>query len=259
MDHKLGFLGGLLIAAASGCAASQVGSSRGGDALDRLPAAQALPALTQRLMTALPGDSTVWQRYLSERVVYVSETGEMASKAELLEAFGPFPPGLTGSIEVKNPRIVQHGDVAIMVFDAHERQTVYDQQVEVNYVSTHAWRREDGRWRLIAAQAVVVAKDPPALPIRSARLDAYVGTYELSGKRRYRVERRGDTLVGGREGGELKPLLAVGDNVFAEAGSDLGILRIFVARPDGTVERMVQRRKFADLSWLRVPDRGSKP
>jgi ketosteroid isomerase-like protein len=218
-----------------------------------MPAAQGIPALTQVMMNALPGNAAIWRRYLSDRAVYVSEAGEVAVKEELLQGFGPFPEGVSGAIEVKNVRITDFGDVAISVFDAHEKQSIYDQKIEVNYRATHTWRRENGRWRLIAAQNVVLAKDPSSLPIDVRRLSDYTGTYALSGKRRYRVEQRGDTLVGGRENTNLTPLLAVGDNVFVEAGSDLGILRIFVRGRAGAVERMVQRRKFADLNWTKVP------
>lgn len=220
---------------------------------ETMPAAQAIPILTQQLLDALPGDVAVWRRYLSDRVVYVSEAGHVASKEELLRAFVPFPEGLAGSIEVRNPRITDYGEVAVSVFDAHERQTVYDQRIEVNYRTTHTWRRENGRWRLIAAQNLVLARDPAAMPIDTRRLADYVGTYELSGRRRYRVEQRGDVLVGGRENSQLTPLIAVGDNVFVDSGSSLGILRIFVRGRTGAVERMVQRRKFADTNWLRVP------
>ena len=220
--------------------------------LETLPATQALPALAQQLMDALPADSAVWERYLSDRAVYVGEGGEVLGKRELLAEFGPFPPGLKGSIKVGNPRVTDLGDVAFIVFDAFEEETVFDQHIEVHYLSTYTWRREDGRWRVIAAQTVVVAKDPPALPVDTSRLDACAGTYEMSAEWRYRVERRDDGLVGGREGRELKSLIAVGDNVFADAGSSLGILRVFVCGKEGTVERMVERRKFADLSWRRV-------
>jgi ketosteroid isomerase-like protein len=225
----------------------------GRDELETLPAAQAIPAITQLLMNALPSDAAVWRHYLSEHAVYVAESGEVVGKAELLEGFAPFPPGLAGSIEVRNPRITDLGDLAISVFDAHEKQKVYDQNIEVDYRSTHTWRREDGKWRLVAAQTVVLAKDPPALPIDTRRLGDYVGAYELSGQRRYCVAQRGEALVGGREGAEPTPLIAVGDNVFVDAGSNLGILRVFVRGRDGAVERMVQRRKFADTDWLRLP------
>jgi Domain of unknown function (DUF4440) len=220
--------------------------------LETLGAAEALPALAQQLMDALPADSSVWARYLSERAVYVGEGGEVLHKKELLEGFGPFPPGLKGSIEVKNPRITEFGDVAVIVFDAMETQTVFDQNIDVHYLSTFTWHREAGCWRVISAQTNVVAKDPPALPIDTARLDAYVGTYQLSAERRFRVERRSDALFGGREGSEPASLIAVGDNVFADAGSNLGILRVFVTGADGKVNRMLVRRKFADLSWRRV-------
>lgn len=227
------------------------------EALDTLPAARALPAITQQLMNALPSNADVWRRYLSERAVYVGEDGEVATKAELLQGFGPFPAGLSGSIEVRNQRITDLGDVAISVFEAHEKETVYDQEIEVSYLTTHTWRRERGRWRLLAAQTMVLAKDPSPLPIGSGAFQDYVGTYELSGKRRYVVEQRADSLLGGRENRERTPLIPVGNNVFADAGSRLGILRIFVRGPDGKVQRMVERRKFADLYWIRVPVTGA--
>jgi hypothetical protein len=252
MIHHIRFIACLLVAACACASGTTAAFNDDQDAVDQQPAAQAIPVLTQELMNALPGNAPVWQRYLSDRVVYVSETGEVANKKELLEAFTPFPQGITGNITVRNVRLTDFGNTAVAVFDAHERQTVYDQQIEVNYRSTHTWQRENGRWRLIAAQNVVLPKDPPALPIDVRRLADYVGTYELSGKRRYRVEQRGDKLVGGRENSELMPLIPLGDNVFVEAGSNLGILRIFVRGQSGAVERLVQRRKFADLNWVRV-------
>ena len=106
---------------------------------------------------------------------------------------------------------------------------------------------------MIAAHTLVIPNDPVATPIDVQRLDKYVGVYELSGQRRYHVERRGDALVGGAENAELTPLITVGENVFADSGSNLGILRIFVVEADGSVQRMLVRRKFADLTWLRVP------
>ncbi len=246
-------LAGTWVATACWCGAAAASARDENERLETQPAAQAIPVLTQRLMDAVPGDASVWRRYLSERAVYVSETGDTSNKEELLAAFKPFPPGLSGSIQVESQNVADFGNVAISAFVAHERQTVFDQQIEVNYRVSQTWLREKGRWRLVLSHTTVLAKDPPALPVEAEKLARYVGTYELAGKRRYHVALRGDTLVGGPENREPARLIALGDNVFAEAGSSLGILHIFVAGPDGTIARMVQRRKFADLDWLRAP------
>lgn len=224
------------------------------DTIDQLPAARAIPILTQRLMDAIPGEPAVWQRYLSDSAFFVSEDGEVLGKQALLAELRPFPEGLSGTIEVKALKIVPLGELAVSTFEAHELEAVYDQKIEVLYRTTHTWRRERGRWRLVAAQNVVVAHDPKPMPVALESLSAFAGLYDLSGKRRYRVERRGDALVGGREGGALAPLIPVGENVFADSGSTLGVLRIFVRGKSGAVERMVQRRKFADLDWMRVAE-----
>ena len=254
MNRRRRYLCGLaVVLCACWCATpTALADRKDADALDRLPADKAIPVLTQRLLNALPGDVAVWQRYLSEHAIYVGETGDVATKQELIEGFRAFPEGIAGSIEVKTISVTPFGDLAISTFVAHERQTVYDQNIAVDYRATHTWRRENGRWRLIAAQNLVLARDPKPLPIDVRTLDDYAGTYEMSGKRRYLVQRRGDGLAGGREGGELASLIAVGDNVFADSSSALGVLRIFVRGKSGVVERMVQRRKFADIDWLKV-------
>ena len=253
MSLRLRYAGAWIAAlCACGLAAAPAALADRADEMDRLPAAKAIPAITQRLMNALPGDAAVWQRFLSEQAIYVSETGDVSSKQELLQGFKAFPEGLTGSIELESIRVTPFGDLAISTFVAHERQRVYDQNIAVDYRATHTWRRESGRWRLIAAQNLVLARDPKSLPIDVRYLDDLVGTYELSGKRRYSVERRGRGLVAGRQGSELAALIAVGDNVFADSASALGVLRIFVRGPSGAVERMVQRRKFADVEWRKL-------
>lgn len=225
--------------------------------LEKGGAAKALPVIAQRLLDALPGDSLVWKRYLSERATFVDEGGDIASKAELLPDFRPFPPGITGSIRIENPRVEDFGDFATLVFEARERQTVFGQSIEVGYRTSQTWSREHGKWRLVLWHNLVLARDPTPTPIPAARLAGYEGVYEL-GERRYRVVARGDSLFGGPEGREPAPLIAVGDNVFAEAGSKLGILRIFLPGEHGGAMRMVQRRKYADIVWTRAA-RGITP
>jgi len=246
---KQRILTGLLLGLVVACASSPPGSKND---LDKRPAKEILPLLTQQMMNALPADSTIWHRYLSDQALYVGEDATIADKKELLSGFGPFPPGLSGSIKVANPIVREFGNTAVIVFEAHEEQTIYNQHITVRYLSTYTWHREDGHWRVISAQTLVVPTDPEPTPLDPKRLENYVGVYEV-GPRRYHVERRGDALVGGNEGADLKPLIAVGDNVFTDAGNRTGLVRIFIPDKDGTVRKMVVRRKYADLVLTRVP------
>lgn len=245
MRHRFAGLAAAMLAGCAGAPPAPVD-------LDQQPATAALPALAQQLLDALPHDAAVWERYVSPQAVYVSESGEVAGKAELLAGFRPFPPGFAGSIRVAAPRVTDFGSFAVIVFDADERQRVYDQEIQVRYTSSQTWHREAGRWRMVLAQAVVRARDPEPLPGPAARLRDFTGTYSLSGQREFVVEVRGGALHGGPPGGALTQLIALGDNVFADAGSPLGVLRIFVRGPGGKVERMIQRRKHANLEWRRV-------
>ena len=219
--------------------------------LDAQPAAQALPALAQQLMDAVPADPAVWQKYLSESAIYVGEDGEIDGKKELIASFGPFPPGLTGSIKVQNWKVTDLGDTAMIAFDALENETVFDQRIQVHYVTSQVWRRESGHWRLIATQTNVRAQDPPAMAVDAKNLAAFAGTYTL-GSWRYFVDVRDGELVAGANAARIAPLIAVGDNVFVRRGDPLAELHIFVRGKNGRADRMIQRRKSADLIWTRI-------
>ncbi len=76
----------------------------------------------------------------------------------------------------------------------------------------------------------------------------------MSGKWNYRVERRGDSLSLIREGHEPKAMIAVGDNVFVTQGDPLAIQYVFVRGAGGRVQRIIERRKFADLDLARLAE-----
>ena len=238
------------------CATTATTESASND-LDTQPAAQALPVLAQQLMDAVPGDASVWQRYLSESAIYVGEDGEINDKKELLASFGPFPPGLSGSIKVGKWKVADLGDVATIVFDGLESETVFEQHIEVHYLTSQSWRRENGHWRLIATQTNVRAQDPRPLAVDRKRVATFAGTYAL-GTWRYTIELRNGELAGGASPVRMAPLIAVGDNVFVRQGDSLGVLHIFVQGANGQVDRMIERRKFADLTWKRVETENKK-
>jgi len=243
----------LVLAAVTACASEKSDVAPGLEQAEKLPAQEAIPILTRTLMNALPGDARTWDRLLSDRAVQVTEDGRIEDKEKLLASLRPFPPGTSASIDVRDLEVTEFGETAVAVFRWFETETVVQQWIQVNRVSSCVWRREHGRWRLAAVHTTVTPRDPEALPIDAQELGLYAGTYELSpGGPTYVVEHRGDLLFGGPGKDEPKPLIMVGRNVFAEYGAPIGELLIFVDRPRGTVDRMVRRSKGADLSWLRV-------
>ena len=251
----------LVLAALTACASEKSDVAPGLEQAEKLPAQEAVPILTRTLMNALPGDARTWDRLLSDRAVQVTEDGRIEDKEGLLASLRPFPPGTSGSIEVRDLEVSEFGDTAVAVFRWFDTESVLQQWIQVNRVSSCVWRREHGRWRLAAVHTTVTPRDPEPLPGDPQELGLYSGTYQLSpGGRTYLVEHRGDLLFGGPTKEELKPLIMVGRNVFAERGAPVGDLLIFVDRPQGTVDRLVRRSKGADLSWLRVAgDPGPQP
>ena len=244
----------LAVLVASHCAQAAKGAASDAG-LERAPAAVALPAITQKLFDAVaPGDRLPWERYLSPRFEQIDESGAHLPRAKLMADFGPLPPGLSGSIAIQNAQVSDFGAFAVIRYDMDEHESVFDQNLHVLYRATDTWRRESGKWRMVASQVMVIAQDPPALPFNSALLADYAGLYDLGGKRQYRVAVQGDHLAEGRDGRELTPLIAVGDNVFVAHGDPLAIQYIFVRGADGKVQRMVERRKFADLQMPRIAE-----
>jgi hypothetical protein len=236
----------------SACASEGAKAPSSLEQAEKLPAKEGIPVLTRILMNALPGDAKTWSRLLSEQTVVVTEEGRIQDKQKLLESFAPFQSGVSGSIDVGDLQISEHGDTAIAVFRSFEKEIFYGQPIQVNYLTTHTWCREGGLWRLVAAHTMVTPRDPSPIPADTKELESFSGVYQLTPERRYFVERRGDALYGGYELEKLRPLIAVGRNVFTDYGAGVGDLRIFVDRPPGTVDRMIHREKSADVAWLRV-------
>lgn len=235
-------------------AASRAAGAAGDAGLERGPAATALPAITQKMFDALaPGDKAVWERYLSPRFVQIDESGARLPRDKLMADFAALPSGLSGSIAVQDAQVSDFGAFAVIRYDLDEHEQFFDQALRVLYRATDTWRREGGKWRLVASQVMVVAQDPPPTPLSAALLSDYAGLYDLSG-RKQRVEVRGGQLFEGRDGRELKPLIAVGDNVFVGQGDPLAIQYIFLRGADGKVQRLLERRKFADLQMTRLAD-----
>ncbi|HLP30645.1 MAG TPA: DUF4440 domain-containing protein [Geothrix sp.] len=210
-------------------------------------------ALTQALMDSIvSGDGRVWDRILHQDATVVDEFGRRQTKTEAVQALKPLPAGFSGSIEVRHPRVHVQGATAMIEFEAYEQEQVFDQQLVVRYHFMATYLRAGRDWKLFAMQNLTLPDDPPALPVRDLRLDDYPGTYRYGPGRAFTIRRKDDHLCfTARAGGPEWPLNPVATDVFFDMGEEKNLL-IFQRDASGRVFRLIQRRKFNDLTMTRL-------
>lgn len=221
---------------------------------DEPPAAvqNELVAITQELMDALvPGKADVWQRWLIDDAMITDEFGRRQTKKEAVESIHPFPQGLSGNIQIRDPRVHVYGDTAVLDCEEYETETVFGQKFIVRYLAMNTYVRRDGAWKVAAMMDVTLPTPPPPLDVRDLRLGDYPGTYRYGPERAFLVAVEDGKLVfrtkAGRPANALDPLAK---DVFMGGDDEKNIL-IFRRDKAGKVVELVERRKFNDLHMQR--------
>lgn len=197
------------------------------------------------------GDHAPWQRVLDPTFQITGEEGEVLTGAALLDSMHGLPPGLSGSITVRELTVQDYGTFAIVRFLTDETETVFGQALATKYRITDTWRRDGKEWKLVGSHASVVTQDPPAQQVSTAGWPGLVGAYKLLPDGwTFTVELRDGKLWGGRDAAKLSPLVPVAPNVFVVSGR-LGEW-IFVTDESGKATKIVDLRKFEPLIWTRV-------
>jgi len=214
--------------------------------------AKVLKAQTQALLDAVSnGDARVWDRYLDQRVLYLSEDGTRKSKTDLLKEITPLPKGISGTITVSNFEVRVHGDTAIATHDDLEDEDYFGHTLRAEYRTTDTWRRTAQGWKLIASQVHAQLIDPPAIRLASAKLDEYVGTYSLNTDITYTIRRQGDALTGERSGRPVQMLSVEAADVMFVPGQPRS-RTVFLRSADGRVSGFVDRREGRDIPWKKI-------
>jgi hypothetical protein len=227
-----------------------VAAAPGGEA--PAPVRDAVLTATRALFDALTeGRPEVWERTMAPDGLVVDEFGRRQDRASLLEHIRPLPPGFSGTIDVRSPRVRAYGDTAVIEFECHEEEAVFGQKLVVRYASTATYVRQEGAWKLVLLTSVTIPTPPPAVPVRDLRLDDYPGTYRYGPDRQWLVSVDGGKLVfrtvAGRPPTALVP---VARDVFMDAGEEKNLV-VFRRGAGGRVEELIQRRKFNDLHLTR--------
>jgi hypothetical protein len=211
-----------------------------------------LMALTQELMDALiPGKADVWQRILADDAVVIDEFGRIQNKREAVESVHPFPPGLSGSIEIRDPKVRVHGDTAVLQGELYEKESVFGQQLVVRYIFANTFVRDGAGWKLLAATDVTLPTEPPKLSVAGLSLGDYPGTYGYGPKRAFSVAlENGALFYTTKPGGPHTALDVVAKDVFMSGGDERNLV-IFRRDASGHVDELIERRKFNDLHMKR--------
>jgi hypothetical protein len=212
-----------------------------------------LRAQTQELMDAIThGDPRPWERYVDPRIVYVSEVGEVETKAQLLAELKPLPAGISGHIELGRFTVQQHGDTAIVFHLDEESEDYFGHPIHAQYLSTATWRLGPDGWRMIACQVYAALLDPPAIRLPADQLDDYVGSYDLTDAIHYTIRREGDQLVGERTGRAPQTLRVEARDVLFVPGQPRS-RKVFGRDDRGRVTGFADRREARDVVWSRQP------
>jgi ketosteroid isomerase-like protein len=208
-------------------------------------------AVQEMLDAIAPGNADVWKRYLDERVLLVDENGVVRTKAEMLAEFSPLPPGLVGNLALDTFKMRQHGDIAVLAYEAQEHLDYHGQKLASRYRINDTWQKTAQGWQLLSEQVAAVLKDPPSIKLTQQQLCEYSGTYSLTAEITTTISCTADGLTAERSGRKPSPYLAELKDVFFVAGQPR-TRRIFMRDAQGKVVAFVDRREGEDIRWNRT-------
>ncbi len=206
---------------------------------------------TQELVDAVAvGNQEPWKQYFAEDAIFFDEKGRNMDKTALVADITPLPKGSSGAIKVVKPQSRIVGQTAILSYDLDETETIYGQVEKARYHETDTWMFRDGRWRIVAGQVLRYYEDPAPGKVEPARLNDYVGTFELAHGVTRTVSREGDKLYSKR--GERPQELLVPETCDLVFRPGVEGRLLFRRSSDGKVDALIDRRNNEDVVWKRL-------
>ncbi len=216
-----------------------------------------LVGIAQAWVDAIPtGNRSVWQRTLTDHAILIDEFGRIQHKQDAIASLSPFPSGLSGSIELRDPHLQRYGDTAVLQVEQYERETVFGQHLVVRYQTLFTFVQQDGHWKMAGSVDVTIPTVPPTLHVAGLSLDDYPGSYRYATDRAWRVSmRQGELGYVTKPGRPFNRLEPIGRDVFMGSDDERNLL-IFRRDASGKVDELIERRKFNDLHLRRDPATG---
>jgi ketosteroid isomerase-like protein len=192
------------------------------------------------------GNAVVLARYLDDRVVFMNETGEVATKKDIVDSATPTPKGQSNQLTQEDFHVEVHGPVAVTRFTDALTQQFHGQTQHIAFLSTEVWMKEGKDWRMVSSQTMTRVDDPPSVALPSSVLDEYVGAYRSGTDFVYRVSRDGDGIAGAVGDGKPVAMKAELKDVMFTPGQAQK-RKIFVRDANGKIEALVFRYAGHDI------------
>ncbi|MCB1744824.1 MAG: nuclear transport factor 2 family protein [Gammaproteobacteria bacterium] len=111
--------------------------------------ARLLDAHNTRLRALLDADTDTLREVVDEDMIYISSTGSMSTRGDVLEAFARGRMRID-RMEAGPPDIRLYGEVGIVIYDADVIMIHGDTRVEGATRSTTIYYERDGRWQMVS-------------------------------------------------------------------------------------------------------------
>jgi hypothetical protein len=206
---------------------------------------------TQQLFDSVAiGNQAPWKQYFAADAMYFDEKGRGMDKPALVADIAPLPKGYSGTIKIVKPQSRILGQTAILSYDLDETETIYGQTVTARYHNTDTWMFRDGRWQIVASQALRYYQDPASIKLDTARLDDYIGIYELAPGVTITVSREGGQLYAKRTERPKDALIPEAPDLFFRPGVEGR--RLFRRGANGSIDALIDRRNNQDVVWRKL-------
>lgn len=211
-----------------------------------------LVGIAQQLYDAIPsGDKSVWEKYVSDDVIYTDENWRVLNKKQLIDSLTPLPKGYSGAIRIVNVQSRINRDAAVLSYRALEEEYIFGQKLSPIYLVTDTYFRRNGRWQMIASHVIVLPSERKFIAINREIYKSIIGEYQLTPGIAYEITLEGDKLIGQRTGRAKEELVPADEHTFFPRGTIRGE-KVFVRNVRGEVIQMLDRRENNDLVWKKT-------
>jgi len=194
------------------------------------------------------GDAKVFEKYLDDRVTFINEGGDFATKKDMVSGATPTP--THNSLTQTNFKVQVFGNVAVTSFDDVLNGQVHAQPLHAKFRSTEVWLKEGADWKMISSQTLALQDDPPAVDLPVKTLDEYVGVYSGGPDFTFTIARGANGLTG-TVGGRTVAMKAELRDVLFTPGTPR-VRRLFQRDATGKVTGFISRHEGHDIVFRRV-------